>query len=103
MKKNNLRVRKLSLWGFLTAVVLVAVVTIWVVPGRAQIAVNTNKFGIAIKGYDTVAYFTEGTAVKGNPEIEVLYKDARWFFSSAANRDLFKENPERYIPQYGGF
>ena len=103
MVNLNSRGRKLSLWGILAAVVLVAVIAIWVVPGKAQKAVNTDKFGIAIKGYDTVAYFTEGRAVKGNPEFEVSYKDARWFFSSATNRDLFKGSPERYTPQYGGF
>ena len=103
MIKFNSRIKKLSLLGFLAAVVVVALVGIWVVPGKAQKAVNTDKFGIAIKGYDTVAYFTEGLAVKGNPEIEVSYKDARWLFSSATNRDLFKDSPERYTPQYGGF
>lgn len=99
----NSRFRKLTLLGLLSAVVLVVVIAIWVVPGKAQKEVNTNKSGIAIKGYDTVAYFKEGRAVMGFPEFEVSYKDARWFFSSAGNRDLFKDNPESYIPQYGGF
>jgi hypothetical protein len=103
MVKLNSKVRKLTLLGFLPAAVLAAVVAIWVVPGKAQKPVNTDKFGIAIKGYDTVAYFTEGRALKGKPEYEVSYQDARWRFSSAANRDLFKDDPERYIPQYGGY
>ena len=103
MIKINPRFKKLTLLGLLSAAALVVAITIWVVPGKAQKAVNIDKFGIAIKGYDTVAYFTVGQAVKGVPEFEASYNDARWFFSSAANRDLFKDNPERYIPQYGGY
>ena len=65
--------------------------------------VNKNEVGIAIKGYDPVAYFTENRAVKGKEEFEYLYEGARWRFSNAAHRDLFAANPERYMPQYGGF
>jgi len=99
----NSRFRKLTLQGILSTFVLLTVITAWVDPSMAQKAISSDRDGIAIRGYDTVAYFTEGQAVQGNPEIEVSYKDARWFFSSPANRDLFKENPERYLPQYGGF
>jgi YHS domain-containing protein len=65
--------------------------------------VNKDKSGIAIKGYDPVAYFVENRAVKGKEEFEYLYEGTRWRFSSAAHRDLFTANPERYMPQYGGF
>jgi len=99
----NSKFRKLTLKCFSSIFVLFAVISIWVVPSKAQKAISSDRDGIAIRGYDTVAYFTEGQAVQGNPKIEVSYKDARWFFSSPANRDLFKENPERYLPQYGGF
>lgn len=56
----------------------------------------------AIRGYDTVAYFTDGKATKGSPEFTVDWNGATWRFASAANRDAFAENPERYAPQYGG-
>ncbi len=65
--------------------------------------VNKDESDIAIKGYDPVAYFTENRAVKGKEEFEYLYEGARWRFSSAAHRDLFATNPERYMPQYGGY
>ena len=65
--------------------------------------VNTTFFGVAIKGYDTVAYHTEGKAVKGSKKISHKWNDAKWYFASAANRDLFIKDPERYAPQYGGY
>ncbi len=65
--------------------------------------INKDNTGNAIKGYDPVAYFAENRAVKGKEEFEYLYEGARWRFSSAAHRDLFAANPERYMPQYGGF
>lgn len=68
-----------------------------------SIPINKDDLGIAIKGYDTVAYFTDGRAVKGNPEFEAVWQDARWHFVSAAHRDMFKAEPERYAPQYGGY
>ena len=57
----------------------------------------------AIKGYDTVAYFTEGKAVKGNKDFSTEYQQAKWLFSSQENLDLFVANPEKYAPQYGGY
>lgn len=65
--------------------------------------VNAGPDRIAIKGYDPVAYFTDGQAVKGSEEFEHEWLDARWRFTSAAHRDLFTADPERYAPQYGGF
>ncbi len=57
---------------------------------------------IAIKGYDTVAYFTDGKAVKGSSQFEYVFDDARWQFSNAAHRGMFVADPEHYMPQYGG-
>jgi hypothetical protein len=65
------------------------------------LAVDSNH--IAIKGYDTVAYFTDGKAVKGSSQFEYVFDDARWQFSNAAHRDLFVADPDHYMPQYGGF
>ena len=57
----------------------------------------------AIRGYDTVAYFTESKPVKGSKDYVVEWNGSRWYFASAANRDRFKASPEKYAPQYGGY
>jgi hypothetical protein len=58
---------------------------------------------VAIKGYDTVAYFTDGKAVKGSSQFEHVYDDAIWRFSNAAHREMFAAEPDRYMPQYGAY
>jgi YHS domain-containing protein len=58
---------------------------------------------VAIRGYDPVAYFTDGRATRGNPQFEYVWEGARWQFSSAAHRDAFAADPERYAPQFGGY
>ena len=75
----------------------------WVNAGLSTGKVNTNFFGVAIKGYDTVAYFKEGRAVKGKSKYVYNWNDAKWYFSSEENRALFAADPERYAPQYGGY
>jgi hypothetical protein len=64
---------------------------------------NVTDADIAIHGYDTVAYFTDNKATKGNAEFQQAWRDAKWHFASADNRDLFAANPDRYAPQYGGY
>ncbi|MEM7670418.1 MAG: YHS domain-containing (seleno)protein [Pseudomonadota bacterium] len=59
--------------------------------------------GFALKGYDTVAYFTEGRAVKGSPAFALEWKETTWHFASAENRDIFAADPGKYVPQYGGY
>ncbi len=68
-----------------------------------QKLIATDLNHVAIRGYDTVAYFTDGKAIKGSSQFEYVWGDARWQFSSAAHRDLFAADPERYAPQYGGY
>jgi hypothetical protein len=65
--------------------------------------VNTDEFGIAIQGYDTVAYHTEGRPVKGKSAFSFKWNDAVWHFASTEHRALFAANPDRYAPQYGGY
>jgi hypothetical protein len=65
--------------------------------------VNVDKNGIAIKGYDSVAYFTKGEPVKGSPEIQYEWNSAIWYFSNVEHRDMFKAELEKYAPQYGGY
>ncbi len=59
--------------------------------------------GIAIRGYDTVAYFTEGKAVEGSANITTQWQGATWQFSSEEHKELFVAAPEKYAPQYGGY
>jgi len=59
--------------------------------------------GVAINGYDPVAYFTPGKPMKGSKENAYTYQGATYYFSSAANREEFKKNPAKYEPAYGGW
>lgn len=70
---------------------------------RAEKPVNTGWGGVAIKGYDAVAYFTESKPVEGSAKFEFAWNGAKWRFASAANRDLFAAAPEKYAPQFGGY
>ena len=74
--------------------------------GESTDLVKVNKsffLGVAIEGYDPVAYFKAGKAVKGNKEISLKWSDAKWLFSSESNRELFESDPLKYAPQYGGY
>lgn len=62
-----------------------------------------EKDGVAINGYDPVAYFAEMKPVKGSPEFHVGYQGSTFYFSTAANRDTFTANPDTFAPQYGGY
>ena len=65
--------------------------------------INTGYFGnVAIQGYDTVAYFTEGKALKGTEAHSVKWLGAHWRFASDKHKQLFIANPQTYAPQYGG-
>lgn len=59
--------------------------------------------GVAIDGYDPVAYFTDGRPVEGRKELAHEWGGATWRFASAEHRDLFAAAPEKYAPQYGGY
>ena len=59
--------------------------------------------GLAIQGYDPVAYFSQGKAIKGSRELAVSHQGVLYYFSSAANKEEFKKNPSKYEPQYGGW
>lgn len=59
--------------------------------------------GNAIRGYDVVAFFSASKPVQGNETFAYTWKNATWLFSSRENLELFKTNPEKYAPQYGGY
>ena len=63
---------------------------------------NTKR-GYLAEGFDVVAYFTESKPIEGKKDFTVTYNDVRFKFSKLENLKLFKSNPEKYIPQYGGY
>jgi YHS domain-containing protein len=65
--------------------------------------VLSRRSDIAIQGYDSVAYFTVGRPIKGQDRFATDWKGAKWKFASQSNLDLFKSDPEKYAPQYGGY
>lgn len=70
---------------------------------RALDPVNHDRAGVAIHGYDPVAYFQSGKPVEGAAEWVHSWRGATWRFATEKNRDLFAADPERYAPQYGGY
>lgn len=59
--------------------------------------------GLAVDGYDSVAYFTDKKPEEGDSDYVLEWKGATWRFADARSRDLFAANPESYAPQYGGY
>ena len=71
--------------------------------GTEKDPVFATRGNLAIRGYDPVAYFTEGAAVKGSKDFTLGWQGADWRFASEENRDLFADDPGKYAPQYGGY
>ena len=73
----------------------------------AQVATRAKQFnienGLAIQGYDPVAYFTESKAVKGDKKFAASAEGVIYYFSTAANKELFLKDYKKYEPQYGGW
>jgi hypothetical protein len=86
-------------------IMLLTVFTLVVV--NAQSVTRTKEFnlekGVAIQGYDPVAYFLQNKAVKGNKQFAAFVDGITYNFSSTANRDLFVKDYKKYEPQYGGW
>jgi YHS domain-containing protein len=73
-------------------------------PAIAGSPVNKSLFGgVAIDGYDPVAYFVDGKPVEGSKQWSHDWQGATWHFASPANRDRFAAEPGKYAPQYGGY
>ncbi len=84
----------------LLSVAVLLLITLASPAQKSEIFVTNGK---AIKGYDPVAFFTESKAVKGSEALAYNWKDATWLFSTSGNLEAFKESPEKYAPQYGGY
>lgn len=84
--------------------VLIAISSTIAIAQTENSAENINlKNGIAIQGYDPVAYFTVSKPTQGDKTIQTNYGGATYYFTSQENKDAFTKNPEQYVPQYGGF
>ncbi len=70
---------------------------------RARAERMNLQNGVAIKGHDPVAYFTQGAPVRGDASLSATHNGATYHFASAANRDAFTADPARFAPAYGGF
>lgn len=84
----------------------IAFVVLFISIGIGQVVGQTTVYnqedGYVANGYDVVAYFQKGPK-KGSSKFTHTYEGARFRFSSEANLNLFRENPQKYIPQYGGW
>jgi YHS domain-containing protein len=65
--------------------------------------INVDKKNLAVEGYDLVAYFEDHKPVKGSEEFSFKHESATYQFASKAHLNTFKKNPEKYLPQYGGY
>jgi hypothetical protein len=72
------------------------------VPGSTS-AINVDAHGIALRGYDPVAYFDTGRPTHGMETISASYGGARYLFASETHRKTFLMNPQKYVPEFGGF
>ena len=89
---------------FLTVGIGIAV-AVWFGINRTESfkQINTTAENVAVRGFDTVAYFKAQNAVAGDPKFSYLWNGAKWYFSSAENMEKFKAAPETYAPQFGGY
>jgi YHS domain-containing protein len=65
--------------------------------------VNVDQNGVALQGYDPVAYFSDGRPVKGAQELAASYNGATYYFASAEHKAQFEKDPEKYAPLFGGY
>ncbi len=84
-------------------ITLIAALLLGSVGAQAKSLTNTNWRGIALDGYDAVAFHTEGATIKGSSDYTTTYEGAKYRFSSAKNQKRFEANPNKYVPAYGGY
>jgi YHS domain-containing protein len=89
-------VKKLSLLLIISALVLPAF-------AQTKSLLNLDKSGLAIQGYDPVAFFTDAKPVKGRPELSSAHDGATYQFASAEHKALFDKDPGQYEPVFGGY
>lgn len=88
---------------FLAAIVLLVSFTAISQDALRKKQFNLDKKGVAIEGYDPVAYFKQGKAIEGSSSNAVTHQGITYYFSSVENKEEFKKNPSKYEPEYGGW
>ncbi|NBA86038.1 YHS domain-containing protein [Emticicia sp. CRIBPO] len=90
-----------------TKIFFLILVSVFTIDGMAQSAIRSKQFnlesGVAIQGFDPVAYFTLQKAVEGNKKFATNFEGVTYYFASASNKELFLKDPKKYEPQYGGW
>ena len=94
--------------GIAVTVIIIAVITFATVKKVSPVGwglwgTTNTASGVALRGYDPVAYFDDAAAVPGDAAFTLEWRDAVWQFRSAGNKARFEVNPELYAPQFGGF
>ncbi len=101
--RSIVRLLTAPVWRLLATVLVLFCVAPLAAQARSPEIFTGLVQGVAVGGYDPVAYFTEHKPVQGKADITYSWKGATWRFASAQNRDAFKAAPEKYAPQYGGY
>ena len=91
--------------GLAAAAALIAVLTPPLPTGAAttEFVVVDRNSGLAISGFDPIAYFTDRTAILGRGDFEYRHAGAVWRFRNSGNRDAFAADPDVYMPRFGGY
>lgn len=92
-----------ALFGALATVAALTVAAPVLAQSRTGGAPNSMYAGMGLKGYDPVSYFTDGKSAKGDAAISTKANGLTWNFTSEEHQAAFEANPEKYMPQYGGF
>lgn len=79
-----------------------AIAALFLLPSLAS-AAEVGNSTVAVQGYDVVGYFTDGKPVKGDGDHVVVHQGVNYLFASDEHKKLFEANPEKYVPQYGGW
>ena len=101
-RQRELRARECAMFGS-AAIMWLALLGLGHAADERSAPVNQSSDGVAIEGYDPVAYFTDSKPVKGSSQYTYRWQGAIWHFASAQHRDAFAKSPESYAPQYGGY
>ena len=72
-------------------------------PGPFRTVARPGAERLMLEGFDAVAYFAQGAALKGDPALQAEHAGVSWRFASEANRTEFLRDPARYMPQFGGY
>ena len=102
-KAEEYRVFKYLFIIFTMVAALFSLIQVQAQPHLKNIFNNLNADGVILDGYDPVAFFTDNKPVKGDPQYHFTYDKATYYFSSQEHLDAFKNDPEKYKPQFGGW